>query len=176
MTSHKRVAQHRDTTFKRPLFSCYACNDTGLLSNSDGLLREYLPDYDHTPEGRIMGGHDLGLICWCNAAYKELGQDGQVIRGGYREDSGEVRQVQTSNGLQALGGSLDKDITRELHQRRRQRWMDTEQAMSEARASGEAPYWISEVKASVCNVIVYSSSGLQSLGSLLGQVADSPDP
>lgn len=176
MASHKRLAQHRDSTFRKPQFNCYACHDTGLLSNSDGLLREYLPDYDTMPNGQPMGGHDLGLVCWCAAAYKELGPDGQVIRGGFREDSGDVRQVQTASGLQALGASLPKETVRELHQRRRQRWLDTEQAMSEARSSGEAPYWITEAKAMLKGVGQGSSSGLQSLGSLLGQAADSAAP
>ncbi|MFZ9551030.1 MAG: hypothetical protein ACO27R_03960 [Hylemonella sp.] len=175
MTAHKRIAQHRDTSFRKPLFNCYACHDTGLLSNSDGLLREYLPDYDFTPDGQPMGGHDLGLVCWCHSAYKELGPDGQVIRGGFREDSGELRKVQTSNGQQAIGASLPKEIVRELHQRRRQQWQATEAAMSEARASGQVPSWMAEVK-ELLKASGKSSSGLQSLGSLLGQSANSLDP
>lgn len=170
MTSHKRLAEHRDTTFRRPLFDCYACNDTGILTNSDGLLRQYLPDYDCKPDGGPCGGHDLALICWCKAAYKELGPDGQLVRGGYREDSGDVRSVQCYGGQQPMGGSLSKEITRELHATRRQRWLDAEQLMSEARASGESPWFITESKAVLEQMPKGErrSGGLQSLGSILG--------
>lgn len=168
MSYHKRVAADRDITFRRPDCACLACNDTGLLSNSDGLLREYLPDYDTMPNGTPMGGHDLALVCWCVAAYAQHGPDGQLLRAGFREDSGDVRKVQTSNGLQALGSSLSKEVTRELHTRRRERWQETERQMTQARQSGEAPWFITESKAALQAVPQSSSSGLQSLGSILG--------
>lgn len=170
MTSHKRLAPHRDSTFRRPLFDCYACNDTGLLTNSDGLLRQYLPDYDCKADGTPCGGHDLALICWCKAAYKELGPDGQVLRGGFREDSGDVRCIQSATGQQPLGTSLSKEITRELHATRRQRWIETEDLMSQARASGESPWFIAESKVLLEQLPKGErrSGGLQSLGSILG--------
>jgi hypothetical protein len=176
MSTHKRLASHRDTAFHRPRFECYACHDTGLLVNPDGLLRHYLADYDTLPDGRASGGHDLALVCWCTAAYGSRGLDGQVTRGGFREDSGDVRQVQTSSGTQAVGASLSKDVTRELHQQRRTRWTETEQLMSEARQAGESPWFIAEVKASLQKVAAGTQRGsgrLQSLGDILGSGADS---
>lgn len=168
-TSHKRVAPHRDKTFRRPLFECYACNDSGLLSNADGLLRHYLPDYDCKPDGSPCGGHDLALVCWCKAAYKQQGPDGQLSRGGFREDSGAVRLVQTSNGQQAIGSELSKEAARELHSVRRQQWEAAEEAMTAARASGEPPWFITESRV-VLEALPASerrSGGLQSLGSIL---------
>lgn len=176
MTYHKRVAADRDITFRRPDCDCLACNDTGLLSNSDGLLREYLPDYDTMPNGQPMGGHDLALVCWCKAAYALHGPDGQLVRAGFREDSGDVRKVQTSTGYQAMGSSLSKEVTRELHTKRRERWLETERQMTDARQSGESPWFIAESKAALQAVPKASSSGLQSLGSLLGARANLPTP
>lgn len=168
-TTHKRLAPHRDKTFRKPQFECYACNDSGLLSNGDGLLRQYLPDYDCKPDGRPCGGHDLALICWCKAAYKQLGPDGQLVRGGYREDSGSIVKVQTNNGLQALGSELSKEVTRELHTTRRQQWLEAEQSMSAAREAGEAPWFISESRVALQSLegSQRPSRGLQSLGSIL---------
>ena len=168
-TNHKRVAPHRDKTFRRPLYDCYACNDTGLLTNGDGLLRQYLPDYDCKPDGTPCGGHDLALICWCKAAYKQQGPDGQLARGGYREDSGALREVQTANGQQPIGSELSKEVTRELHSARRQRWIEAEEAMTAARATGEAPWFISESRM-VLEALPkeqHRSGGLQSLSSIL---------
>jgi hypothetical protein len=169
MTTHKRLAPHRDKTFRRPQFDCYACHDTGLLTNGDGLVRQYLPDYDCKPDGLPCGGHDLAMVCWCKAAYKQLGPDGQLVRGGYREDSGAIAEVQSANGLQLIGSELSKEITRELHSTRRQRWIEAEQSMSVAREAGEAPWFISESRVAIEGLegSQRASSGLQSLGSIL---------
>jgi len=174
MASHKRLAPQSDSKFKRPQFECYACHDTGLLVNGDGLLRQYLPDYDTKPNGMPCGGHDLALVCWCKAAYRELGPDGQLVRGGFRDDSGEVRIVQTATGQQPLGTCLSKEATRELHAKRRQQWIDTETVMSEARASGEAPWFITESKVVLQQLPKpkQRQGGLQSLGSILSGTPD----
>lgn len=171
---HKRLAAHRDTQFRRPEFSCYACHDTGLLVNSDGLLRHYLPDYDSLPDGRPMGGSDLALVCWCSAAYAERGPDGQITRGGFREDSGDIRKVSTANGLQPVGVGLSKEITRELHSRRREQWLEAERVMSEARERGEAPWFITESRVLLDQLPKgkAGAGGLQSIGSILGAGAD----
>lgn len=170
MTYHKRLAQHRDTQFRRPDFGCFACHDTGLLVNSDGLVRRFVPDYDCTADGRAVGGSDLALVCWCKAAYTERGSDGQIVRGGFREDSGDVRKVSTAYGLQAVGVSLSKEVTRELHTLRREQWIETEALMTEARQSGEAPWFIAESRVLLEQLpkAERSGDGLQSLGSILG--------
>lgn len=174
MTYHKRLAPHRDTQFHRPAYACNACHDTGLLVNSDGLLRQYLPDYDCLPDGRAVGGVDLALVCWCAASYAERGLDGQITRGGFREDSGDIKKVSTTNGLQAVGSSLSKDVTRELHTRRRERWLETERLMTEARERSETPWFITESKVLLEQLPKpeWASGGLQSIGSILGTGAD----
>ena len=174
MDYHKRLAPHRDTRFRRPDHACFACHDSGLLVNSDGLLRHYLPDYDCLPDGKPVGGADLALVCWCKAAYTERGTDGQVVRSGFREDSGDIRKVATATGQQPVGTSLSKEVTRELHTRRRERWLETEQLMTDARTSGAAPWFITESKVLLEQLpkAERSSGGLQSIGSILG---NSPD-
>lgn len=174
MSTHKRLAPHRDTTFRRPVYECYACHDTGLLANSDGLLRQLLPDYDCTPDGLPSAGYDLAVVCWCKAAYDERGPDGQLVRGGYRNDSGDVRQINTNSGLQAVGASLSKEQTRQLHRSRLEQWLATEETMTAARQAGEAPWFIAEAKAliqslpSASEATERSGGGLQSLGAILG--------
>lgn len=174
MDYHKRIAPHRDTQFRRPDYACFACHDTGLLVNSDGLLRHHLPDYDCLPDGKPCSGADLALVCWCKAAYPEHGSDGQVVRGGFREDSGTVRKVNTPTGQQPVGASLSKEVTRELHTQRRERWLETEKLMSEARARGESPWFIAESRALLEQLpkAERSSGGLQSIGSILGTGAN----
>lgn len=174
MDYHKRVAPHRDKRFKRPDYACFACHDSGLLVNSDGLLRQHLPDYDCLPDGKPASGVDLALVCWCKAAYPEHGSDGQVVRGGFREDSGDVRKVNTPNGQQLVGVSLSKEVTRELHTRRHEQWLKTERLMTEARERGESPWFITESKVLLEQLpkAERSSGGLQSIGSILGSGAD----
>lgn len=170
MNAHKRVAESRDTQFRRPSFGCYACHDTGLLVNGDGLINQFLSDYDVTPQGRRSGGHDLAIVCHCVASYPQYDGDGKIVRGGFREASGDVRKVQTERGLQPVGASLSKEITRELHSRRRQLWQDAEQQMTEAREAKESPWYVAETKAMLKGIEAAqgSTGGLQSLGSILG--------
>lgn len=171
MASHKRVAESRDTQFRRPSFGCYACHDTGLLVNGDELINQFISDYDVTPQGKRSGGHDLAIVCHCVAAYPQYDPDGKVVRGGFREASGDVRQVQSERGLQAVGVSLSKEVTRELHARRRQLWQQAEEQMTEARTSGVSPWFIAETKAMLQKLDQGSGNrgeGLQSIGSILG--------
>ena len=139
--------------------------------NSDGLVNDFLADYDHTPEGRRSGGHDLALVCHCTASFPQYDPEGKVLRGGFREASGDVRQIQTERGLQPMAASLSKDVTRELHKRRRQLWQQAEDQMTEARTSGVSPWFITETKAMLQTLDQGSGTrgeGLQSLGSILG--------
>lgn len=149
--SYKRRAEDRQLSFHRPHHACYACNDTGITSNSDGLVSEVLSDYDRLPDGRRLSGSDLPLICHCAAAFPTY-EGEKASRGGFREASGQIRRV---DGTRAVGAEIPKSLTRELHQRRLANWRPTEQAMSEARrarAAGQAdarPWFLVELRAAM---------------------------
>ena len=61
MKNYKRAAIDRDVTFRAPNYNCHACNDTGIVHNADGLINNYLPDYDKQENGKRMAGCDLGM-------------------------------------------------------------------------------------------------------------------
>lgn len=147
--NYKRSAEDRDLTFRRPSFSCHACHDTGILVNGDGLLNDYLPDYDRAADGRRLVGSDLALACHCTAAYPVPPMNGRPGRGGLREPSGAIRLV---DGIRAAGADPPRRITEMLQERRLANWRETERAMSEARqqrASGQAearPWFLIELR------------------------------
>ena len=104
-SSHKRSALDRDATFYAPKVSCFACYDTGIVTNGDGLLNHYLPDYDaEIIDGNIHrhGGSDLAVICHCVAAYDSQDYEAQTTRAGFRDSTG-VRTTDTNGRQQALG-------------------------------------------------------------------------
>jgi hypothetical protein len=153
MASHKRYAQSdRDLTFSRPRVECLACYDTGIISNGDGLLSRFLPDYDTIPNGSRMTGSDTAIICHCTASYSRTGPDGQTVATGYREGSEDIRATVTEAGPRFYGSEIPKEHSREIHRQRLQSWKETEAAMSEARvrrANGEPaalPWFMEEVR------------------------------
>ena len=91
MKNYKRSAVDREVTFNAPKYTCYACNDTGIINNSDKLINNHLPDYDIDDKGRRFSGQDLALICYCNAANPQFDIDGQIISHGYRDSDGHIR-------------------------------------------------------------------------------------
>ena len=64
MKNYKRSPIDREDTFKATYYECHACNDSGIMHNSDGLINHHLPDYDI---------------------------DGQIISHGYRDSDGHIR-------------------------------------------------------------------------------------
>jgi hypothetical protein len=182
MAHYKRVQADREVTFTRPLHDCYACHDTGIVQNSDGLANEYLADYDHLPDGRRLTGCDAALICHCTAAYPASGPDGQIQRGGFRESSGEIRRVHTDLGDRLVGAEFPKDVARQLHKRRLESWKQTEAEMNRsrhARANGDAsdvPWFIGVVRDHIQALAVANRDAvraadnrrLASIGEILG--------
>ena len=153
MASHKRTAQSdRDLTFARPHVECFACYDTGIISNGDQLLSRFLPDYDTLTNGTRMTGADTAIICHCSASYSRTGPDGQTVATGYREGSGEIRTITTEAGPRTYGSEIPKEHGREIHRQRLEAWRQTETAMSEARirrSQGDAtaaPWFLEEVR------------------------------
>ena len=153
MATHKRYAQSdRDLTFARPRVECFACYDTGIIANGDGLLSRFLPDYDTIPNGSRMTGSDTAIICHCTASYDRLEPDGKVASKGCREGSGDIRAITTESGPRIYGSEIPKEHSREIHKIRLQSWKETEAAMSQARidrANGNpdaAPWYVAELR------------------------------
>ena len=122
MKNYKRRPIDREITFKAPHYECYACNDSGIIHNSDGLINHHLPDYDINDSGKRCGGQDLALICYCAAANGKYDIDGQLICKGYRTDEGIIRNF--------VGVDIDIDVVREIHNMRKEGWNKTTKVMN----------------------------------------------
>ena len=122
MKNYKRSAIDREVTFNAPIHICYACNDTGIIHNSDGLINNHMPDYDMDIQGRRSGGHDLALICYCASANAQTDIDGQIIKHGFRDSGGTIRNN--------YGVNIDMDVVREIHNLRKDSWAKTAKLMN----------------------------------------------
>ena len=122
MKNYKRSAIDRDVTFRPPAHNCYACNDTGIVHNSDGLINNYLADYDITESGQRVAGSDLAIICYCEAVYPKYNEEAQLTGHGFRDGEGNIRN--------SVGINVDKDIIRQLHNIRKDAWKSTATLMS----------------------------------------------
>ena len=179
--SHKRyLDRHGSLAFRAPSATCYACYDTGLITNGDGLVNQYLPDYDMVGLNRV-GGSDLALICHCSASRVLLDDTGKQIRGGFRTDFGDIRKTTTDRGDVAVGADIAPSTVKEIHRRRSELWQETEKEMNRARQAKTTghgdpmPWFIAEVKAQIETTRATAPRGtgsLQSLGSVLGDVID----
>ena len=145
--SYRRKTVDQDSTFYIPKVDCFACNDSGIVTNGDKLINQFIPDYDRDPEGNIRGGQDLAIICHCQAAY------GNEEKTGLRESSGKIRETQNIYGvMQPLGCSLEKDKVRTIHLQRKELWDKTAKDINKIRnkrIKGEkvdTPYYIHAVK------------------------------
>lgn len=133
--SHKRQHLDRELTFRRPGCACFACYDTGVVTNGDGLVNQLLPDYDACHDGTRIAGMDAPLICPCPAAARFRTVDGVLSRG---------RAVE-----------LTREQADWLHEQRAASWSETERLMRDARmahAAGDPealPWFIAEVRAAV---------------------------
>lgn len=193
MPSHKRPligssTHERDITLQPPKASCLACGDSGIITNSDGMIRQYLADYDLLPDGTSIGGGDCSVICHCSAAYGEMDHDGKVTRGGYRHDSGDIRSVDTEQGPRFPGVELPRQAIQEIHQRRKAAWLETCRELNrarQARATGQdqqaMPWFLQELADLVRGMkerqaqlelerIEERGRRMESLGSLLGDI------
>lgn len=103
---------------------CFACRDTGILQNSDALINTW-PDYagyDRDPNGRPCSGLHLALVCTCEAAYPVIGPDGKPERGGFRESSGSIRQVESDAGPRWVGIEPPDGLIAYLSEHRQRAW------------------------------------------------------
>ena len=159
MSIYKRKLTEKTLNFYPPEKECFACYDTGIVSNSDGLINNlYWSNYDIDENGKRFAGSDLSIICHCKKSYQQLDDAQNVINSGYRDSFGNIKTVQTVNGEQALGISLSKDQTREIHNQRKQKWKETVETMNKYRIKNnknktkELPYFIETVKENLNNI------------------------
>jgi len=172
--SHKRQVQDRGLAFRRPSRRCFACYDTGVVTNGDGLVEQLLPDYDRTLDGRRIAGQDAPLICSCEAAHQPY-----------------PRGLRGPDGLLAQGraAQLQGEQIAWLHQQRLAAWEATEVAMRDARmarAAGDpeaAPWFIAEVRTAIAAVAARhhrpgapAADGQRRLQPLGGVIADTLAP
>ena len=55
--NYRRTSLDRDTTFYVPRVECFACYDSGIVSNGDSFVNQFIPDYDRDRKA-----------CWENTA------------------------------------------------------------------------------------------------------------
>ena len=157
--NYRRTSLDRDTTFYIPKVECFACNASGIVSNGDAFINQFIPDYDRDMKGRLCGGQDLAIICHCKAAYGDSHSDNEKERVGFRDSYGNIRTTDSIRGEpQALGCSLEKDKIRQIHTQRKDSWQKTAKEMNQIRnkrAKGEkveTPYYIQVVKEELTKV------------------------
>ena len=157
--NYRRTSLDRDTTFYIRKVECFACYDSGIVSNGDGFVNQFIPDYDRDRKGRLCGGQDLAIICHCKAAYGDSQSDNERERVGYRDSNGNIRTADSIRGEpQPLGFSLEKEKIRQIHTQRKESWQKSAKDINETRqkiAKGEkyeTPYYIQVVKEELTKV------------------------
>ena len=141
MTFFKRSSIDRDITFRVPDYNCFACNDSGIVHNSDDYLSNELPGYDQN--------YDLAIICWCKAAFPQRNDDGSIAKSGFRDDS--------SNICNNVGVDIPKDKTRLIHTLRKDSWESSCKELNQIRQQNlngiktELPSYILKVKEQLKN-------------------------
>ena len=157
--NYRRTSLDRDTTFYIPKVECFACYDSGIVSNGDSFVNQFIPDYDRDRKGRLCGGQDLAIICHCKAAYGDSQSDNERERTGYRDSYGNIRTADSIRGEpQPLGFSLEKEKIRQIHTERKESWQKSAKDINETRqkiAKGEkyeTPYYIQVVKEELTKV------------------------
>jgi len=94
----------------------------GIVNNADNLVNDYLPDYDIDDKGRRFSGQDLALICYCASANAQYDIDGQIISHGFRDLDGNIRNN--------VGVDIPMDAVREIHNKRKESWKQSEKLMN----------------------------------------------
>ena len=157
--NYRRTALDRDSTFYTPKVECFACYDSGIVSNGDNLINRYIPDYDKDQKGQHNGGQDLAIICHCKAAYGGNQIDDEKERVGFRDSLGNIRTTDSiRREPQALGVSLEKEKIRQIHTDRKACWENTAMVQNlvrnkiAKREKYETPYYIEVVKEELTKV------------------------
>ena len=157
--NYRRTSLDKDTTFYIPKVECFTCYDSGIVSNGDAFVNQFIPDYDRNQKGRLCGGQDLAIICHCKAAYGDSQSIDEREKVGFRDSLGNITTTDSIRGEpQALGVSLEKDKIRQIHTDRKACWENTAMVQNLVRnkiAKGEkyeTPYYIQVVKEELTKV------------------------
>jgi hypothetical protein len=169
---YKRLGNCRDVIFRRPGHACFACGDSGVIQNGDGLVnRLVFADYDLLAADQHRSGSDLPLICCCSAARSGTAPDGNR-RGGLLDASGALLNPR-------LGVLLQEPDRLLLHNTRLAAWRQTERDMHFTRTlraqgeSGAAPGYITATRQHCQNLARAQASnqpavtGFHSIGAAL---------
>ena len=165
MKNFKRSHSQSTTSYSVPKHNCFACNDLGIVHNSDRLVNGYEEFTDYEIQQNAKGdlihvsGSDLAIVCTCAAAFprkKELPSGESKFVDDYRRSDGSIRQVETERGSQSFGVSAPKYMVQELDRRRRRVWQESVDEYWAANAQGRKPFFIEETK-----------NHLESIGSIL---------
>lgn len=168
MKNFKRTHAQSTVGYSAPSYRCFACNDTGIVHNSDRLVNGYEEFTDYEIQKNAKGdlihlsGSDLAIICTCSAAFPrkiQLDTGESTFVDNYRRSDGSIQQVETERGSQSVGVSAPKYMVQELDRRRRRVWEDSVAEYWRANAQGERPYFIGATR-----------EHLESLGSILGSL------
>ena len=157
--NYRRTSLDRDTTFYIPKVECFACYDSGIVSNGDAFVNQFIPDYDRDQKCRFFCGQDLPIINHCKAAYGDSESDNEKEREGLRDSYGNIRTADSIRGEpQPLGFSMEKEKIRQIHTQRKDAWQKSAKDINETRqkiAKGEkyeTPYYIQVVKEELTKV------------------------
>ena len=158
---HNRPAV--DNSFQPPSHECYACNDSGIVHNSDGRLDEFMPGYDHR--------FDKAVVCTCAASYQqatwENGEE-KVSRSGFRDAAGLDERI---------GISCPSEAVQALHEARKASWAQTKIEIDHAREivkefPDHRPDFMLQARANIDRTGWYTTNvrGFTSLGDCLTAV------
>jgi len=113
-----------------------------------------LPDYDIDDSGKRCGGQDLALICYCNAANGKYDENNKLIRKGYRDIDGNIRNN--------YGVNIDIQVVNEIHNIRKENWIKTTNLMNKVIANNiknkkaKLPPEVQKVKDQLANFTIKS--------------------
>ena len=134
MKAFKRQRLESSDSFDSPPVKCFACHDTGVITNGDGFLNQFqeYKEYNINEFGSYIDGYDLPLVCCCAAAYPLYDENNAQSRGGFRS-ADKVNVTETFRGDKNIGVLVDQNVATALHKQRRESWRQTIVEMKNAR-------------------------------------------
>ena len=159
--NYKRPRYQQDKDFHAPSPDCFCCYDSGIVTNGDGLVNDYFPDYDmQVVNGKTIhvAGSDAALVCYCKVVYQQQDDTGKTVKEWMRDLDGNAKQHDTAGGDRFTGACITKEMCNDIHARRRDSWKATLTTMNSYRqqaAAGlkpETPEAIANIKQQLQNI------------------------